>query len=72
MTARLYHYYFTRNIDNPQIGFYILVLANLDGWGITLPDTEPGTSLQQYFTLTSCLPTGGTLPDAGRSHERGT
>lgn len=64
VTARLYHYYFTRNIDNPQIGFYILVLANLDGWGITLPDTEPGTSLQQYFTLTSCLPTEGTLPDA--------
>lgn len=41
--------YFMKGIDS-MLNFYILVLANLSSWNITVPDLSPGDDMSTVFT----------------------
>lgn len=68
ITAKLDDPFFVDNINSNNINFYILVLANYSGWGITLPPLQTGTTLSDLFAgdrPLTVLPSTAGLMNAG-------
>ncbi|MDE5848165.1 MAG: hypothetical protein K2H71_12540 [Muribaculaceae bacterium] len=50
VVARVDEPYFTENISNNNLEFYIVVFANYSYWNITLPPLQTGLTLNSLFT----------------------
>ena len=50
VVARVDEPFFTENISNNSLSFFIVVLANFSGWDVTLPPLATGLTLDDLFS----------------------